>query len=132
MIVTDIFQFAALMSAPAGASHDGEPRRGDAQPGREEAQQLGVGRTVDRWRGDADFHRVPVPARHRGRARAREDVERDRAHRQMTDMRNCRSSHKTSQATSGLQSNMPMGGRTRLIGPTSQSVSAYAGRIHLE
>src|SRR5947207_4191858 len=44
----------------------------------------------------------------------------------------CFSTQSASQATSGLQSTAPMGGNTRRIGSTSQSVSAYAGRIQRE
>src|SRR5205809_3663003 len=36
----------------------------------------------------------------------------------------------TSQAASGLQSNAPIGGSTRRIGSTNQSVRKYAGRNH--
>lgn len=43
---------------------------------------------------------------------------------------NPRTTYKTSQATIGLKSIIPIGGRIFRIGSMSQLVSAYTGRIH--
>jgi hypothetical protein len=121
---------------PAGGSSlDPHRRPGHLEPLGKEPDQGLVGRSVDRRGGEPDTDRVAVRPRYLGARspRLHAHTETDAGRRwidQRYDSTKPRTRVRTSQATSGLKSSMPTGGRMRRIGWMSQSVSAMATRIH--
>ena len=118
-----------------GSALDPHRRPGHLEPLGQEPDQGLVGCPVDGWGGEADADRVAVRPCHLGARSAwlHAYAEADAGRRwidQRYDSTKPRTSVRTSQATSGLKSSMPTGGRMRRIGWMSQSVSAMARRIH--
>ena len=120
----------ATSGRPTG---DGDGPARHPHPLGDEAHQLCVRGALHRRCGDLDFDGVAVPPGHLGPAGAWYHVHHERRHQPTTMVSSSRSStHSASQAASGLQSSPPVGGSTRRIGSTTQSVKAYAGRSHRE